>query len=45
MFKERKEGTNNEKRVKPSDRPTPKTQPKLNGMLATCVMFHYIATL
>lgn len=31
MFKERKEGLSNEKRVKPSDRLPPKKQPKLNG--------------
>lgn len=31
MFKERKEGTSNEKKVKPSDRPPPKKQPKVSG--------------
>lgn len=43
MFKERMEESNNETRIKPTDRPPPRKQPKLNGMLATRLVFH-IAT-
>ena len=45
MFKERTERSNNETRVKPTDRPPPNKEPKLNGMLATCLLFYYIANL